>query len=110
MATVSASRAAQNKWRIASRIFAAIFGGYILTTLLTIAFALLLTASGMNKSEAVLATTMASFLMFAVIVMAVFYARTPTRAWLGLAIASLPPAVFAAIYEETIPWASLLMP
>ena len=99
--------AARYRWSAASRALAAIFGGYILTSLLSIALALLLTAFGMNKAEAVLATTMASFLMYAAIVMAVFHARTPTRAWLGLAIASAPLAAFSAVYDRTIPWTLL---
>jgi hypothetical protein len=110
MATLSISRAMQQRLSIASRLSAAVFGGYTLTSLLSIAIALLLTIFGMNKSEAILAVTMVSFVMYAFIVMAVFHTRTATRAWIGLTIASMPPAVFSAIYDRTIPWESLFTP
>jgi len=92
-----------------SRFIAAALGGYGLTSLLSIALALLAASLGMNKAEAALAMTMASFPIYAVIVMAVFHARTATRAWLYLAIAAIPPALFSALYDRTIPWASLFM-
>jgi hypothetical protein len=110
MVMPSGLRPAQYRWSLVSRVTAAIAGGYVLTSLLAIALALLLTVFGMNKAEAVLAITMASFLMYALIVMAVFHAATATRAWLGLAIAGIPPAVFAAIFDRNIPWASLFAP
>ena len=99
-----------SRWSIVSRILAAAVGGYILTALLSIALALLLAMLGMNKAEAVLGVTIASFLVYASIVMAVIHARTPTRAWLGLAAAGLPVTIFSAIYEKTIPWAALFLP
>jgi hypothetical protein len=95
---------------VASRILAAFVGGYALTSLLSIAFALLLALFGMNKAEAVLATTIASFLIYAVIVMAVIHARTAARAWLGLGLVALPATAFAAVSEKTIPWMQLLLP
>jgi len=100
---------ARDRLSVLSRVIAAAAGGYALTSLLSIALALGLTALGMNKSEAVLATTMAAFLLYALIIMAVFHARTATRAWVGLAIAGIPLALFASISEGSIPWASLLM-
>lgn len=48
-----------------SRVIAAIFGGYVLTSLFAIAGALLLSIVGVNKAEAGLATTMGSFLIYA---------------------------------------------
>lgn len=105
-----ASRAAHDRLSVAARIIAAISGGYVLTSLLSIALALALTVFGVNKAEAVLAITMASFLIYAVIVMAVFHARTATRAWFGLAMASLPPTLFSVMYDGNIPWALLFMP
>jgi len=95
---------------IASRILAAVVGGYILTAFLSIALALLLAMFGMNKAEAVLAVTIASFFVYAATVMAVFHARTAMRAWLGLAVVGLPVTIFAAAYENTIPWHSLFLP
>ncbi len=106
---VALSRAAHHRWGVASRVIAAIFGGYLLASLVSIAGVLLLSIAGMNKAEAVLAMTMGSFPLFAGIVMAVFHARSARRAWLGLAIASTPPALFSALYETAIPWTSLFM-
>ncbi len=104
MVMMLGSSIALNRLSVASRIIAAVVGGYILTSLLSIAMALLLTYFGMNKAEAVLAITMLSFFVYAFIVMVVFYARTATRAWCGLAIACVPPALFSTIYDRTIPW------
>ena len=103
-------RLAHYPWPMVSRVSAAIFGGYVLAAVISIALALLLTMVGMNRAEAVLAVTMASFFIYAAIIMAVFYARTATRAWLGLAIAGLPPGLFSAVTERAIPWSSLFMP
>lgn len=98
----------RDRWSLASRVIAAIFGGYILTSLAAIALAVMLTIFGMNKAEAVLATSMAAFLIYACVVMAVFYARTATWAWLGLTIASIPLAVFAVMYDSQISWPSFV--
>lgn len=100
---------AADRYATASRVIAATCGGYVLTSLLSIAITLMMTALGMNKAEAVLATTIASFLMYALIVMTVFHARTATRAWIGLTIAGTSAAVFSALYDPSIPWASLVM-
>jgi hypothetical protein len=43
-----------------------------------------------------LATTMASFLVYAAIVMAVFHARSAVRAWMWLAVAAVLPPVRCA--------------
>jgi len=104
------SHIARDRLSVLSRVLAAVAGGYVVTSLLSIALALGLTALGMNKAEAVLATTMAAFLLYALIIMAVFHARTAARAWLGLVIAGIPLALFAGIHDGRIPWAALIMP
>ena len=106
---IALSRASHHRWCVVSRVIAAIFGGYVLASLVSIAGALVLSVAGVNKAEAVLAMTMGGFLIYAAIVMALFHARSARRAWLGLAIASTPPALFSALYETTIPWTSLFM-
>lgn len=98
------------RWAVISRIAAAAGGGYIVVSVLAISGALLLDMAGVNRAEAVLATSMASFPVYAVVVMAVFHARTATRAWIGLVAAGLPLALFSALYDRDIPWASLFMP
>ena len=80
-------------WRlsVASRALAAIVGGYGFILLLTAAGSLLLpVAFGVSSLDSVLAVTMSSFLIWAVIAMAVFHARSAFHAWAGLLFASLP--------------------
>lgn len=83
-----------DRWAVASRVAAAIVGGYTLTWLFTAAFALLLRhVWSMARVDAVLTATMVSFLVYAVAGIGVFYARSATRAWMGLLVASAPPVV-----------------
>jgi hypothetical protein len=49
-----------------------------------------------SQAQALLATTMASFLVYAAIVMAVFHARSAVRAWMWLAVAAVLPPVRCA--------------
>lgn len=81
---------AQYRWSVASRVLAASVGGYAFTSLMTIAVSLLLPLAGMPLASAVLTATMASFLVWAGIVMAVFHARSATRAWAWMAGAAVP--------------------
>ena len=69
---------------LASRILAAIVGGYAVTALAVLALSLALPFLGVGRAEAVFATTMVSFLMYAAIIMAVFHARSALQAWIGL--------------------------
>ena len=81
------------RWSLTSRVLAATVGGYAFTSLLTLAVPLTLGVLGMNRAQALLAATTASFLVYAVIVMAVFHARSAARAWAGLVLASLPSGI-----------------
>ena len=74
---------------IASRMIAAIFGGYAVTALETLALSLTLPFIGVGRAEAVFATTMVSFLIYAAVIMAVFHARSALRAWIGIVVAML---------------------
>lgn len=78
---------------IISRILAATFGGYAVTSLLTVALPLMLGALGINQAQALLAATTGSFLVWAAIIMAVFHARSAVWAWLWLVVASVPFAL-----------------
>lgn len=69
-----------------SRIVAALFGGYALAALTSVAAL----ALPMGTVEAVLAGMQASFLVYAGAVIWVFAARSALRAWLGLAAVALP--------------------
>ncbi|PJL41507.1 DUF3649 domain-containing protein [Stenotrophomonas maltophilia] len=69
-----------------SRILAALFGGYVLAALCSIA-ALALPIDG---RQAVFTGMLASFLLYAGAVVWVFAVRSAWRAWLGLIVAALP--------------------
>lgn len=84
------SDSARYRWSVASRTLAAVVGGYAHTSLFTVALSMLLAQLGMNLAEAVLATTMGSFMYYAVLIMAVFHARSATRGWLLLAGTAVP--------------------
>lgn len=72
---------------IASRAVAAILGGYAVAALATGCLALVLANwAGMSRPEAVVASTLLSFLWFALTVIWVFAAGTAWRAWIGLAV------------------------
>lgn len=81
---------ARNRLSIASRALAAIAGGYAFTSLLAIAVSLLLPLVGVPPASALLGATMASFLVWTAVVMAVFHARSATRAWAWLLGAAAP--------------------
>ncbi len=71
---------------LASRILAALFGGYALAALAGIAAA----ALPIQKAEAVLTGMMLTFLVHAGAVVWVFAVRSATRAWVGLIVATVP--------------------
>lgn len=77
---------------IASRVVAAVVGGYGLATLVALAVAALLPVP---RGEAVLAATISSFVAYLFAALWVFAARSAARAWLGLA---LPAALCATVY------------
>ena len=66
---------------VASRVVAAILGGYALTALATMALAISLP---MSKAEASMAATLLSFLIYTCAVIWVFATRTAMRAWIGI--------------------------
>ena len=76
-------------WPVTARAAAAILGGYGFIWIWTAAFTLLLPRiSGMSPFDAVLAVTMSSFLLWSIIAMAVFHARSALRAWAWLLAAT----------------------
>lgn len=74
-----------------SRIAAAIFGGYALAALASVATLIL----PMAREQAVLTGMLASFAVYAGAVVWVFAVRSAVRAWAGLAIAAIPLAIAA---------------
>lgn len=74
-----------------SRIVAALFGGYALAALGSVAAL----ALPMSKPQAVLTGMMASFALYAGAVIWVFAVRTALKAWLGLIVVAAPLALAA---------------
>ena len=74
------------RWAVASRVCAAALGGYALTSVLTIALALLWP---LPKGQALLASTLLSFTLYAGAVIWVFSVRSLLRAWLGMLLPAL---------------------
>lgn len=76
---------------LASRIVAALVGGYALAALASVAAV----ALPISRSEAVLTGMLASFAVYAGAVVWVFAVRSAWRAWGGLLVAALPLATAA---------------
>lgn len=79
---------------VASRVLAGFGGGYALTSLLVALLPILLPG---NRAVILLWSTMTGFLIYAAIIMAVFHARSATRAWLWIIGASMPQAILLAL-------------
>lgn len=89
---------ARERWSIASRATAAIVGGYAFTWLFTAGLALLLHGVwAVAREDSVLTATTISFLVYAAAAIAVFCARSATRAWIGMLLASVPPVVVVVL-------------
>ncbi|MCB5185766.1 DUF3649 domain-containing protein [Methylobacillus gramineus] len=71
------------RWMVASRILAAVVVGYALASAISILLALIWP---IPKAEAVLASTMLSFAIYAAVVLWVFATKSVLRAWIGLLI------------------------
>ncbi|MBY8822801.1 hypothetical protein [Sphingomonas colocasiae] len=94
--------AVHHRLSLVSRIIAGAGGGYLLTSLIAMLMFLLLRAGGVARDAALLAPALASFLIYAAIVMAVFHARSAARAWLWIAGASLPVALLLLVLNGGI--------
>lgn len=76
---------------VASRVLAALLGGYILSALASVSLTLWLP---MARAEAVVTGMMSSFLVYLVAVLWCFACRSAWQAWFGLI---LPSLVLAAV-------------
>ena len=74
-----------------SRIVAALFGGYALAALSSVA----VLALPMSKPQAVLSGMLASFAIYAAAVIWVFAVRSALRAWTGLIVVAVPLSLAA---------------
>lgn len=72
----------RHRLAVASRVLAAIVGGYAVAALVSGALAVVLP---MTRAEATVTATLTSFIVYAVAVMGVSAARSAVRAWLWLA-------------------------
>ncbi|HIE0523632.1 DUF3649 domain-containing protein [Stenotrophomonas sp. SM006] len=84
--TVSRTASVLTWLPLVSRVIAALFGGYVLAALCSIA-ALALPIDG---RQAVFTGMLASFLLYAGAVVWVFAVRSAWRAWIGLIVIALP--------------------
>lgn len=84
------SPSARYRWSVTSRAVAAVIGGYAVTSLFNLAVPLLFGAAGSSMPEALVSALMGSFVLWAVIVMAVFHARSAARGWAWLIGAAVP--------------------
>lgn len=71
---------------LVSRIVAAVFGGYALAALTSVAAV----ALPLRRTEAVFTGMLLSFLAYTSAVIWVFAVRSATRAWVGLLMAAVP--------------------
>jgi len=74
----------RHRFAVASRVLAAVAGGYALAAGFTIAAALALRE--LPREEAVMLATLPSFMIWAGAVVWVFSARTALRAWVGVLV------------------------
>jgi hypothetical protein len=74
-----------------SRIVAALFGGYALAALSSVA----VLALPMSKPQAVLSGMLASFAIYAAAVIWVFAVRSALKAWVGLIVVAVPLSLAA---------------
>ncbi|MFT4053382.1 MAG: hypothetical protein QM681_02665 [Novosphingobium sp.] len=90
--SAAAASARRHRLAVTARTVAGTLGAYGVTVQATIVLSFMLALWGMNRAEAVVAATLASFAIFAGISMAIFHARSASRAWLWLAATSVPLA------------------
>ncbi|CAA0119571.1 hypothetical protein [Zhongshania aliphaticivorans] len=69
------------RWMVVSRVLAAVVGGYALASSAMVLLALLWP---LPKAEAVAASTMLSFLLYALIIIWIFTVKRLKTVWLGL--------------------------
>lgn len=86
----------RNRLAIASRVAAAVVGGYALTAAATACLSLVLPGP---TQTAVMAATMLSFAVYTAAVLWVFAARTAWSAWAGIAFSGAAMVVVAALAQ-----------
>ncbi|WP_162989571.1 hypothetical protein [Comamonas sp. lk] len=82
--------------RLLSRIMAAVFGGYLLTSVWIVWCGALGSALGSSRAEAILVGMQSGFVLYPVIIAAVFLPISLRSAWLCLLLPSAALAAMAA--------------
>ena len=77
---------ARYRWAIASRVLAAIFGGYALSALFCATVGLALMHAGASRLDAVMTATMLAFVVHSIAAIWAFRARSASRLWVGMVI------------------------
>lgn len=80
------SDSARYRWAVFSRVLAAFVGGYVLSSLLLLLLSLTLP---LPQAEAIAASTMLGFILYALIIIWAFSIKRLRTVWLGLLISSL---------------------
>ncbi|MGJ3257142.1 MAG: hypothetical protein ACFE0K_12570 [Alcanivorax sp.] len=80
------SKNARYRWAVASRVLAAFVGGYVLSSLLLLLMALVWP---LPRAEAIAASTMISFILYALIIIWAFSVKRLRTVWLGMVASSL---------------------
>lgn len=80
---------------VLSRVIAASAGGYAVVQIANLAWTLLLP---LDRGEALLLSMQSGFVVWTLVILWAFAARTATRAWLGLLLFALPLALVDAFY------------
>lgn len=78
---VISRKTARYRWMVVSRVFAALVGGYALTSAATVLLALIWP---LPQAEAVLASSMLSFAFYTGVLMWAFAVKRLRTVWLGL--------------------------
>ena len=92
-----------NQWSVVSRVVAAIGGGYLLASLMSIVVA---RVAPLPHASAVMTGMLLSFLFYACAALWVFAARSARAAWLGLII----PAVLLSLLAWMLGPAPMALP
>lgn len=75
-----------------ARALAVTLGAWALTVIIAVTLSLTIASFGVNRAETAMGVTLASFIVYPVIAMASFHARSATRAWCWLTAIGLPLA------------------
>lgn len=89
----AAGSARRHRLAVTARTLAGTLGAYGLTAQATVVLSLVLARLGIDRAEAVITATLASFAIFAAISMAIFHAPSAARAWIWLAGTAVPLAL-----------------